>query len=613
MTLSVEKILLEDARRRAARPKPYDPQRGNPADPRRIQVHTPLSDLPIAFVPKTMLDDPEYGLVTANAAAWQRLRCRHDFEYWCAVCATIKDKTTGRLVRFALNAPQRRVVEVLERQRLAGRPLRLMLLKARQWGGSTLIQTYMAWIQSCLCRNWHSLICAQVKDTSSGIRGMYSKLIENYPPDLWEGDEPPRFRPFERSTNVREIAGRGCRVTVSSIENQDAVRGADFAMAHLSETAFWRETPGHTPQDTIRAICGSVALVPLSLIVMESTANGPGNYFHSEWLRCSKGLGDKEAVFVPWFEIEIYRLEPPDPAALAASLSSYEQWLWDDCHCALDQIYWYRCKRREYPSDDKMMAEFPSTDSEAFAATASAVFDRKAVDALRSGCCQPRRGMLHHGKWFDDDAANGSLWQLPAVGGSYVVAVDVGGRWSGADFSVVAVLRTDSPKPEIVAQWRGHIDHDILGNIALEFAAFYNQALLVVESNTLESGYGAGLFILNRLAESYPNIYRRRAFDSVNNCETQRVGFHTNRQSKEMIITGLIAAVRTGAYIERDSAACDELLTYELALDGSYAAKTGCHDDILMTRAIALHAAASVRPAVLIDPVEYLNRPPRYL
>ena len=75
---------------------------------------------------------------------------------------------------------------------------------------------------------------------------MYSKLIENYPAELWDGDEPPKFRPYERSSNVREIAGRGCRVTVSSIENQDAIRGADFALAHLSETAFWPATSSHT-------------------------------------------------------------------------------------------------------------------------------------------------------------------------------------------------------------------------------------------------------------------------------------------------------------------------------------------------------------------------------
>ena len=134
---------------------------------------------------------------------------------------------------------------------MAGRPLRLIMLKARQWGGSTVILAYMAWIQCVICRNWHSLICAHVKDTAANIRGMYTKMLASYPEHYWDGDEPPRFRPFERSVNIREIAGRNCRVTIGSSENQDAVRGADYAMAHLSEIAFWSDTGQRSPDKFI--------------------------------------------------------------------------------------------------------------------------------------------------------------------------------------------------------------------------------------------------------------------------------------------------------------------------------------------------------------------------
>ena len=104
-----------------------------------------------------MLDDPRYPLAKSNLEAWQRLRFSHDFEYWCAVAVHIKDKMDGRERPFVLNAPQRRVASVLEAQRLAGKPIRIIMLKARQWGGSTLVQMYMAWIQTCHRRNWHSL------------------------------------------------------------------------------------------------------------------------------------------------------------------------------------------------------------------------------------------------------------------------------------------------------------------------------------------------------------------------------------------------------------------------------------------------------------------------
>lgn len=598
----VAEILEENRRRmarRAAEP-PYDPVRGAEGDARRVAV---LSGVPAegrVYVPRDMTADPACAAAASDADAWQRLRCRYDFEYWCAVCCRIKDKITGRDIPFVLNRPQRWLAAVLEADRRAGRPLRLILLKARQWGGSTLVQTYMAWIQSCHCRNWHSIICSQVKDTSTGIRGMYTKLLENYPERLWDGDEPPRFRPYERSSNVREIAGRGCRVTVSSIENQDSVRGADFAMAHLTEVAFWRSTPSHTPADLVRAVCSSIALVPCSLIVMESTANGVGNYFHSEWKRCEAGAGDKRAVFVPWYEIDIYRLAPVDERALVESLTPYELELFHDRGCTLDSINWYRHKLREFPCHEKMMAEFPTTAAEAFTATGAGVFGTRHIERLRAGCREPERGEVSDDAtaFVPDSAGRLSLWERPAAGASYTVTVDVGGRSLKSDWSVAAVMRTDTAVPEVVAQWRGHTDHDILALTAERLAMYYNEALLVVESNSLEGGAGASMYILAGLAGRYRNLYRRRAFDSVTHEESSRVGFHTNRQTKEMAVSALVAAVREGAYVERDTMACDELATYEQAPDGSYAARPGCHDDILMTRAIALSVSPRRAPAI---------------
>ena len=593
--MNVNQILEENQRRIASRRPLPDPLRGDPDSPLRVRVSTPDPANPVAYVPRAMVDDPKWPLVQTDLQAWRKLRIHHDLEYWCAACCTIKHKTLGNDVPFVLNAPQRRVASILEADRLAGRPMRLIMLKARQWGGSTVVQTYMAWIQSVHCRNWHSIICSQVKDTSTGIRGMYSKLLDNYPVELWEGDENPKFRPFERSTNVREIAGRGCRVTVSSIENQDSIRGADFAMAHLTETAFWRDSPTRTPSDLIRAVCGSVALIPMSLIVMESTANGVGNYFHSEWLRCRDGRGDKHAVFVPWYEIEIYRLTPPSYEEVAKSLTPYERMLWDECGCDLDQIWWYRQKLLEYQSHDKMMAEFPSNDLEAFTATGSGVFSRKAVEELRKGCFDPTVGeVADDGRRFTPDAQGRfKLWRMPERKARYMVTVDIGGRTDGADYSVIAVLRIDTKAQEVVGQWRGHIDHDILADKAQAIGRFYNNALLVVESNTLESG--TGLYILERLSYTYPNLYRRER-EGV-----RRVGFHTNRATKEAAITTLLAAVRDGTYIERDTMACDELLTYEQAPDGSYAAKPGNHDDILMTRAIALSTCPRPQPALGLE------------
>lgn len=151
--------------------------------------------------------------------------------------------------------------------------------------------------------------------------------------------------------------------------------------------------------------------------------------------------------------------------------------------------------------------------------------------------------------------------------------------------------------PEVVAQWRGHTDHDLLTWAAARIAAYYNRALLVFESNTLESadrpGSDApeqGAYILHTLYDHYPNLYMRQSPDGSG---PARPGFHTNRQTKQMIITELIAAVRDGSYVERDHHTADEMNVYQLMPNGSYCARRGYHDDCIMTRAIALHVARS--------------------
>lgn len=592
-------MLAVDAMRKRLEPC-YDPVRGVGCYGLRRMCATPLPGLAEALVPESMTADAEYLRVMHDPDGWRRLRCRHDFEYWCVECVKIKHKTLGTAVPFVLNRPQRRVLSVLEDDRLAGRPIRIILLKARQWGGSTLVQMYMAWIQCCHRRSWYSLICAHLKDTSASIRGMYSRLLEFYPPELWEGDSEPCFKAYEGSQNMRMIAGRDCVVTLASAERPDSVRGGDYAMAHLSEMAYWADTPSRQPDDVIRAVCGGVALVPYSLVAVESTANGVGNYFHSEWLRCRSGEGDKHAVFVPWFEIDIYRLEPPDAAAFAESLSPGEMRLWET-GLTLDRLYWRRRKRAEYATDQQMQAEYPADDSEAFVTTGAGVFDPADIEALRDGCEAPSfRGELCGGKPVADPSGCLKIWREPTEKMRYVVAADIGGTRAASDWSVASVLAfPEGGVPEVAAQWRGHVPHDCLVRILADLARYYNLALLVVESNTLESRDAlmedSAEFIVNRLARCYGNLYRRESFDTVTGERSTRIGFHTNRSTKAMLIINLQGLVRERAYIERDNDACNELATYEHCPGGAYGARRGFHDDILMSRAIGLFVGSSRR------------------
>lgn len=305
-------------------------------------------------------------------------RYYENFALWCEECVCVTDKLTGRVVPFVLNSPQRRVAAIMERQRKQGQPIRLIMLKARQWGGSTLVQIYMAWMQLVRHTGWNSLICSHVKDASANIRGMYSLLLRNYPAGL-KGEKPQEFsfKPFEGSRNINCIPARECCVTIASALAANSVRSGNYHMAHLSEVAFWGEGDKETAEQTIRSIAGSVPLEAETVVVMESTADGEDNYFYDEWDRSVKGLSDKEAVFVPWYEIEIYRkaLTESESKALVAEIDDYERELLRQPGVTLESIAWYHSKRREYSTHEQMMAEYPSTPDEAFNASATPPLD----------------------------------------------------------------------------------------------------------------------------------------------------------------------------------------------------------------------------------------------
>ena len=99
------------------------------------------------FLRNVMKEEPTKENREAVIDRFVRLRCLHDFPFWAATFVYIKNKEVGQPdCLFRLSYPQRRFVGMLESMRLAGEPIRIILLKARQWGGSTTSQLYMAWL-----------------------------------------------------------------------------------------------------------------------------------------------------------------------------------------------------------------------------------------------------------------------------------------------------------------------------------------------------------------------------------------------------------------------------------------------------------------------------------
>ena len=206
---------------------------------------------------------------------------------------------------------------------------------------------------------------------------------------------------------------------------------------------------------------------------------------------------------------------------------------------------------------------------------------------------------------FTEDS-NGILkvWALPQqtpdiIDNRYLVTVDIGGRSKTADYSVILVIdrywMMFGGKPEVVAEWHGHIDHDLLAWKAAQIALFYQNALLVIESNTIESKDNdtdgdQSSYIFNQIADVYDNLYMRKTpEEKVQQGVVGMYGFHTNRRTKPIIIANLVSVLRDENYVERNIEALNEYATYEKKQNGSYGATDGHHDDYVMARAIAMY------------------------
>lgn len=684
--MNLEEMIAENTRRLALMTGRYDPLAGDPVDGPRVMAHIRGLKPERIWIPEEMAVDPAVASiikagsldrwlmdngksvteisVSEAAEDFNRIRCRYDFPFWAATCAYIKCKGGGEDILFRLNRPQRRLVEAFERQRRDGRPIRLILLKARQWGGSTCVQLYMAWLQLMHSEGLNSLILAHQSSATEEIKDMYDRMMAAYPEKMLlpKGETMGKGeRKMERvghSGAIFRVPRRNCKLKIGTAERPDSCRGGDYSLVHCSEVGIWKATKGKTPEMLMRSACSGVLLRPMTMIVYESTANGTGNFFHREYEAARRGDSQYDSLFVAWYEIEQYSLpfvSEQERVGFARrllegrhgenALSERRQpgrylWMLWERGATLEAIHWYVAERAKYHDHGLMASEYPSDDVEAFVHSGARVFDRYRVEALRPGCRSPRwRGeIVGDAPWgadslrglrFVDDSQGGlAVWSMPAKDNNltnrYLAVVDIGGRSQTADWSVVVVFdrrfMAGGGFPAVAAQWKGHTDIDLLAWNAARIAAFYDNALLVVESNTAETRDAdrsvegdQSHFILNQVRQAYSNLYaRRQSPEDILQGKPRKYGFHTNAATKPMIITHLVKIVREGMYVERDEDCLDEYLTYECRQNGSYGALPGRHDDLLMTRAIGLHICCCEMPLPRLRPSGEASRRPGF-
>jgi hypothetical protein len=352
---------------------------------------------------KTLSLSPEQK----RARAEQRLK--HDHEFYARHCLVIIDKR-GLPVPFVYNEPQRRGAQLLEAQRLAGKPMRGIDLKARQVGMSTRAQGML--IQRATQTPYHNAICAAHSGKTVGAlfrmgKGMYVRLPAAVKPTIAQ-ENNGAGRQFmiwgEPSLQLRRagVVGLESSYTVATAKEAQDGRGLTFRTAHLSEVAFW------DTEDMMLGVLNAVPDDPDSLIMVESTANGE-NFFQEFWQSAVDGSNGYIPMFTAWFEDVGYRKafandleraafergsgvgpKRKDEPRLAELIRAY----WGE-HTDLDSdgldrlvleyLHWrlwaIDAKTRRSVVDFKQ--EYPSTPEEAFKSTGRRVFSVEFIEKVR--------------------------------------------------------------------------------------------------------------------------------------------------------------------------------------------------------------------------------------
>jgi hypothetical protein len=170
---------------------------------------------------------------------------------------------------------------------------------------------------------------------------------------------PAAVKPSTSAANAKELffdkLDGGYKVGTAGTKGVG--RSSTIQLFHGSEVAFWPHAETHAA-----GVLQAVPDAEGTEVILESTANGVGNFFHQKWRDAEKGIGDFIAIFVPWFWQEEYRKELPPGFVMTGEEREYAA-LYD---LAPEQIAWRRNKIAELKDASLFKQEYPATAAEAF-------------------------------------------------------------------------------------------------------------------------------------------------------------------------------------------------------------------------------------------------------
>lgn len=285
-----------------------------------------------------------------------RQKLKDDFAFYARNCLTIRTKIDGNQP-LKLNSAQQYIHDQFEQQLTETGKVRAIILKGRQQGASTYVEGRFTW-KVTHTRGVRAFILTHEAESTDALFEMAERYYENL---------PIHVKPSLGASNAKELyfdkLDSGYKIGTAG--NKVVGRGQTLQFFHGSEVGFWVNASEHT-----KGIMQAVPDGPGTEVVLESTANGVGNFFHQQWKLAEKGVSEFIPIFVPWFWQKEYAKETPS----GFSLTDKENKIKALYKLSDEQIYWRRIKIAELTVDGvdgetSFKQEYPMTAAEAFQMT----------------------------------------------------------------------------------------------------------------------------------------------------------------------------------------------------------------------------------------------------
>lgn len=565
-----------------------------------------------------------------------RDRLLTDDTYYSSNCLTIIDQA-GEKRLLQPKPAQGRFLAVKARQEAEGKPVRIITLKARREGISTIVQGCMV-KRITQRKNHKALVLAHKKDTAQELFQMGETMYANLPEETIAGLElkPPvtgsrsgqeiRLGEPSRERRLAGHVGLNSTYVVDTANEYEGKRGATFHSLHLSELAFYQ-----APEKKLMAILSTVGDLPGTMIVVESTANGY-NLFRRLWVAAVSGNSDFYPLFIPWYEEPDYARPFGNADDRAEFIAKVGQGEFGEDEPALvelgvtpEQLAWRRWAivNRCHGDLRAFWQEFPATWEEAFLSTGRQVFAPSLVAKVieRTTRTDPtaQRGVIKPAEWEESTYMGRAIqiprkplwipeseadvgvatpmwrrWEEPDLGdqrlepprppGQYILTADSSsGRdtaTEGTDYFGLEIINHRTLQQ--VAEWHARgVDADVVAQEIFLAAQLFGPEWLPWVAIEITGGYGVSIATRLWRYFKYPMLYFRRPAEQRGEKPEQRLGWSMDVKTKPQVVDHFKELLRTGHDGIRSKALASEAQTFVKDDKGKMGAEEDYFDDLI--------------------------------